>query len=70
MNPVELECIYLVSESTSELRLNHAVRSVMISGLVTFQVPSNLLKKKKIKKNECNNTREWTDIQWHCLYYL
>jgi len=54
VNPVELECIYLVSGSTLELRLNHAVRSVMISGLVTFQVPSNLFK----KKNECNNTRE------------
>lgn len=46
MNPVELQCIYLVSESTLELRLNHAVRSVMISGPATFQVLSNLFKKK------------------------
>lgn len=46
MNPVELECTYPVSESTSEPRLNPAVPTVMNSGLVTSQVPSNLFLKK------------------------
>lgn len=46
MNPVELECTYLVSESTSEARLNPAVPSVMNSGLVIPQVLSKVFFKK------------------------
>lgn len=39
---VELQCIYLVLESTSKLKLNHDVLIVIISGLTRFQVPSNI----------------------------
>lgn len=46
MNPVELECTYLVSESTSEARLNPAVPSVMNSGIATPQVTSNVFLRK------------------------
>lgn len=46
MNPVELECTYRVSESTSEARLSPAVPSVMNSGLVTPQVTINVFLRK------------------------
>lgn len=54
VKPVELQCIYLVLQSTSKLKLNHDVLIVTISGLMRFQVPSNTFKKKSviILKNE------------------
>lgn len=54
VKPVELQCIYLVLQSTSKLKLNHDVLIVMISGLMRFQVPSNIFKKINviILKNE------------------